>query len=225
MVELAPSILSCDFSRLQENLDDTKNTRLKMLHIDVMDGIFVPNISFGFKVIEDIRKRNDYFFDTHLMIERPERYIERFVKAGSDRITFHIEATENPSEVISIIKSFGIEAGITLKPATDPKDILPFLKDLDCVLVMSVEPGFGGQRFIEDSLDKVRIFREYIDENKLDIKIEIDGGIKTTNVSRVIEAGCDEIVSGSDIFGKDDIKKQIEEYYKIFDQAKSTCGD
>ena len=218
MVELAPSILSCDFSRLQENLDDTKDTRLKMLHIDVMDGIFVPNISFGFKVIEDIRKRNDYFFDTHLMIERPERYIERFVKAGSDRITFHIEATDNPSELIRLIKSFGIEAGTTLKPATDPREILPLLKDLDCVLVMSVEPGFGGQSFMEDSLDKVKIFREYIDKNKLHAKIEIDGGIKTTNVSRVIEAGCDEIVSGSDIFGKDDIKAQIDKYYEIFEK-------
>lgn len=218
MVELAPSILSCDFSRLQENLDDTKNTRLKMLHIDVMDGIFVPNISFGFKVIEDIRKRNDYFFDTHLMIERPERYIERFVKAGSDRITFHIEATDNPSELIRLIKSFGIEAGITLKPATDPREILPLLKDLDSVLVMSVEPGFGGQSFMEDSLNKVKIFREYIDKNKLHAKIEIDGGIKTTNVSRVIEAGCDEIVSGSDVFGKDDIKGQIEKYYEIFEK-------
>lgn len=221
MVELAPSILSCDFSRLQENLDDTKDTRLKMLHIDVMDGIFVPNISFGFKVIEDIRKRNDYFFDTHLMIERPERYIERFVKAGSDRITFHIEATDNPREVIRLIKSFGIEAGITLKPATDSKKILPLLKDLDCVLVMSVEPGFGGQSFMEDSLDKVKLFREYIDKNKLNTKIEIDGGIKTTNVSRVIEAGCDEIVSGSDIFAKDNIKKQINAYYEIFEEIEN----
>lgn len=221
MVELAPSILSCDFSRLQENLDDTKDTRLKMLHIDVMDGVFVPNISFGFKVIEDIRKRNEYFFDTHLMIERPERYIERFVKAGSDRITFHIEATDNPREVIRLIKSFGIEAGITLKPATDPKEVLPFLKDLDCVLVMSVEPGFGGQSFMEDSLDKVKLFREYIDKNKLNTKIEIDGGIKTTNVSRVIEAGCDEIVSGSDIFAKDNIKNQINTYYDIFEEIEN----
>ncbi|WP_105300294.1 ribulose-phosphate 3-epimerase [Anaerococcus marasmi] len=221
MVELAPSILSCDFSRLQENLDDTKDTRLKMLHIDVMDGIFVPNISFGFKVIEDIRKRNDYFFDTHLMIERPERYIERFVKAGSDRITFHIEATDNPREVIRLIESFGIEAGITLKPATDPKEVLPLLKDLDCVLVMSVEPGFGGQSFMEDSLDKVKLFREYIDKNKLNTKIEIDGGIKTANVSRVIEAGCDEIVSGSDIFAKDNIKNQINTYYDIFEEIEN----
>lgn len=221
MVELAPSILSCDFSRLQENLDDTKDTRLKMLHIDVMDGIFVPNISFGFKVIEDIRKRNDYFFDTHLMIERPERYIERFVKSGSDRLTFHIEATDDPREVIRLIKSFGIEAGITLKPATDPKEVLPFLKDLDCVLVMSVEPGFGGQSFMEDSLDKVKLFREYIDKNKLNTKIEIDGGIKTTNVSRVIEAGCDEIVSGSDIFAKDNIKNQINTYYDIFEEIEN----
>ena len=222
---ISPSLLSADFTNLEKEFKIMNEEKVDFVHLDIMDGNYVPNISYGPGIVKSLRPLTDIPFDTHLMIERPERYIERFVKAGSDRITFHIEATENQSEVISLIKSYGIEAGITLKPATDPKDILPFLKDLDCVLVMSVEPGFGGQSFIKDSLDKVRIFREYIDKNKLDTKIEIDGGIKTTNVSRVIEAGCDEIVSGSDIFGKDDIKKQIEEYYKIFDQAKSTCGD
>lgn len=216
MVELAPSILSCDFSKLQENLEETKDTPLKMLHIDVMDGLFVPNISFGFKIIEDIRDKNDYFFDTHLMIVDPIRYIERFAKAGADRLTIHYEACENPLEVIKKIKELGLEAGITLKPKTQVEQILPLLREVDAVLVMSVEPGFGGQSFIEESIDKVRAFRSYIDKNDLSCKVEIDGGIKTTNVIKVIEAGCDEIVSGSDIFSDKDIKGQIEKYYKIF---------
>ena len=216
MVELSPSILSCDFSKLQENLDQTKNTPLKMIHIDVMDGVFVPNISFGFKVIKDIRGKNDYFFDTHLMIVDPIRYVERFKEAGADRITIHYESCENPLDVIKKIKSLGIEAGIALRPKTELSKILPLLKEVDAVLVMSVEPGFGGQSFIESSLDRVRELRDYIDKNKLACKIEIDGGIKTTNVEKVIKAGCDEIVSGSDIFGKEDIKGQIEKYYEIF---------
>ncbi|WP_297791169.1 ribulose-phosphate 3-epimerase [uncultured Anaerococcus sp.] len=216
MVELAPSILSCDFSKLQENLEQTKDTPLKMLHIDVMDGLFVPNISFGFKIIEDIRDKNDYFFDTHLMIVDPIRYIERFAKAGADRLTIHYESCENPLEVIKKIKELGLEAGITLKPKTQVEQILPLLREVDAVLVMSVEPGFGGQSFIEESIDKVRAFRSYIDQNDLSCKVEIDGGIKTTNVIKVIEAGCDEIVSGSDIFSNKDIKGQIEKYYKIF---------
>ena len=216
MVELSPSILSCDFSKLQDNLDQTKNTSIRMIHIDVMDGLFVPNISFGFKIIEDIRNKNDYFFDTHLMIEDPKRYIERFAKAGCDRVTIHYEACDDPEKVIDLIKSFDIEAGISLKPKTDPKLILPLLSKVDCLLIMSVEPGFGGQSFMEDSLEKVRFFRKYIDDNNLKVKLEIDGGIKTTNVNKVIEAGCDEIVSGSDIFEKEDIKRQIEVYYDIF---------
>ena len=216
MVELAPSILSCNFYDLKSDIEDTYGTDLKILHVDVMDGIFVPNISFGFKVIKDIRDKNDYFFDTHLMIVDPIRYIERFKEAGANRITIHYESCENPLEVIKKIKSLGIEAGITLRPKTELTKILPLLKEVDAVLVMSVEPGFGGQSFIESSLDRVIELRDYIDKNNLACKIEIDGGIKTTNVDKVIKAGCDEIVSGSDIFGKEDIKGQIEKYYEIF---------
>lgn len=217
MVELSPSILSCNFSRLQEDLDQTKNTRIKMLHIDVMDGLFVPNISFGFKIISDIRDDNDLFFDTHLMIERPERYIEDFKKAGSDRITFHYEATDDVKKVIDLIRQNNMEVGLTLKPKTDPNLLLPYLKDIDLILVMSVEPGFGGQTFMEDSIERIRFFREYIDDSNLVTKIQVDGGIKTTNVKKVIYAGCDEIVSGSDIFAKDDIRGQIKKYYEIFE--------
>lgn len=217
MVELAPSILSCDFSNLQGDLDQTKDTDLKMIHIDVMDGIFVPNISFGFKVISDIRDKNDYFFDTHAMIKEPIKYIEEFKKAGVDRLTIHYEACENLDETIEKIKNFGMEVGLTFKPATDISLIVPYLDKVDLILVMSVEPGFGGQTFMEDSIDKIKFFRNYIDKNNLDVKLQVDGGIKTTNVDKVIDAGADIIVSGSDVFGKD-IKNQIDKYYEIFKQ-------
>ncbi|MDO5048211.1 MAG: ribulose-phosphate 3-epimerase [Anaerococcus sp.] len=220
MVELSPSILSCDFSSLQEDLDATKGTRIKMIHIDVMDGVFVPNISFGFKIISDIRDKNDYFFDTHLMIVNPERYVDDFKKAGVDRLTIHYEASEDIKGAIDLIKKAGIEVGLSIKPKTDPKLILPLLKDLDLILVMSVEPGFGGQKFMEESIEKIKILREFIDSHKLKTKIQVDGGIKTDNVHKVIEAGADEVVAGSDVFAKDDIRGQINKYYEIFDQIK-----
>ena len=217
MVELSPSILSCNFSNLQKDLDKTTGTDLKMIHIDVMDGIFVPNISFGFKVIKDIRDKNDYFFDTHAMIVEPIKYIEEFKNSGVDRLTIHYEACENLDQTIDKIKDNDMEVGLTFKPATDIDLIIPYLKKIDLVLVMSVEPGFGGQTFMEDSVEKIKALRAYIDENNLDVKIQVDGGIKTTNVEKVIDAGADEIVSGSDVFGKD-IKEQINKYYEIFKQ-------
>lgn len=217
MVELSPSILSCNFSNLQKDLEQTKDTDLKMIHIDVMDGIFVPNISFGFKVIKDIRDKNDYFFDTHAMIVEPIKYIEEFKKSGVDRLTIHYEACENLDQTIDKIKDNDMEVGLTFKPATDIDLIIPYLKKIDLVLVMSVEPGFGGQTFMEDSIEKIKMLRAYIDENNLDVKIQVDGGIKTTNVEKVIDAGADEIVSGSDVFCKD-IKEQINKYYEIFKQ-------
>ena len=215
MVELAPSILSCDFSNLQSDLDQTKGTDLKMIHIDVMDGIFVPNISFGFKVISDIRDKNDYLFDTHAMIKEPIKYIEEFKKAGVDRLTIHYEACENLDETIKEIKNAGMQVGLTFKPATDIDLITPYLDKIDLILVMSVEPGFGGQKFMEDSIEKIEFFRNYIDQNNLDVLVQVDGGIKTSNVDKVIDAGADIIVSGSDVFGKD-IKNQINKYYEIF---------
>lgn len=217
MVELAPSILSCDFSNLQSDLDQTKGTDLKMIHIDVMDGIFVPNISFGFKVISDIRDKNDYFFDTHAMIKEPIKYIEEFKKAGVDRLTIHYEACENLDETIKEIKNAGMQVGLTFKPATDIDLITPYLDKIDLILVMSVEPGFGGQKFMEDSMEKIEFFRNYIDQNNLDVLVQVDGGIKTSNVDKVIDAGADIIVSGSDVFGKD-IKNQIDKYYEIFNK-------
>ena len=217
MVELAPSILSCDFSNLQADLDQTKDTDLKMIHIDVMDGSFVPNISFGFKVISDIRDKNDYLFDTHAMIYEPIKYIEEFKKAGVDRLTIHYEACENLDQTIEKIKENDMQVGLTFKPATDLDLIIPYLDKIDLVLVMSVEPGFAGQTFMESSIEKIKILRDYIDNNNLDVLIQVDGGIKTTNVKKVIEAGTDIVVSGSDVFGKD-IKNQIDKYYEIFNK-------
>lgn len=217
MVELAPSILSCNFANLEADIKETYGTDLKMLHIDVMDGLFVPNISFGFKIISDLRNITDYYFDTHLMIEDPIRYIEDFKKAGVDRLTVHYEACKDLDKTIKAIKENGMKVGLTSKPATDKSKLLPYLDKIDLLLVMSVEPGFGGQSFMEDSLEKIKFFRDYIDQNDLDVKIQVDGGIKTTNVDRVIDAGADIIVSGSDVFGKD-IKNQINKYYEIFSQ-------
>lgn len=215
MVELAPSILSCNFANLEGDIKETYGTDLKMLHIDVMDGIFVPNISFGFKVISDLRKITDYYFDTHLMIEEPIRYIKDFKKAGVDRLTIHYEACKNLDETINEIKANDMEVGLTFKPATDINLMVPYLDKIDLLLVMSVEPGFGGQSFMEDSIEKIRFFRNYIDEHDLDVKIEVDGGIKTTNAYKVIDAGCDIIVAGSDVFASN-INEKINKYYQIF---------
>ena len=215
MVRLAPSILSANFANLQGDLDKTKDTGLSMIHIDVMDGIFVPNISFGFKIISDIRDKNDLFFDTHLMIEEPIRYIDEFKKAGADRITVHYEACKDLRATLRAIKKAGMEVGLTAKPETDPKELLEYFDLIDLVLVMSVRPGFGGQKFMEETKETMALYRDYIDKNNLDIKIQVDGGIKTTNVREVLDLGVDEIVAGSDVFAKD-IKAQIEAYHEIF---------
>ena len=215
MVRLAPSILSANFANLQEDLDKTKDTGLSMIHIDVMDGIFVPNISFGFKIISDIRDKNDLFFDTHLMIEEPIRYINEFKKAGADRITVHYEACKDLRATLSAIKEAGMEVGLTAKPETDPKELLEYFDLIDLILVMSVRPGFGGQKFMDETKETMALYRDYIDKNNLDIKIQVDGGIKTTNVREVLDLGVDEIVAGSDVFAKD-IKAQIEAYHEIF---------
>lgn len=216
MVELSPSILSCNFSHLQEDLNKLKDTEVKWLHLDIMDGIFVPNISFGFDIIKDIREDNDFIFDTHLMIEEPIRYIEKLKSVGCDYVTVHYEACKDLDKTIKEIKDKGMKVGLSLKPKTNIEKILPYLKDIDLVLVMSVEPGFGGQSFMEDSLDKVETLRKYIDKNNLNVLIEIDGGIKTHNLKKVCEKGIDLVVSGSDIFGKKSVKDQVAQYYKIF---------
>lgn len=217
MVELSPSVLSANFANLQNDLDQLKKTKVKYLHLDIMDGKFVPNISFGFPIIKAIRKDNDFIFDTHLMIDEPIRYIDQFKKSGADLVTIHYEACSNLDETIEKIKTCGLKVGLSFKPKTDINNIIPYLEKIDLCLVMSVEPGFGGQSFMEDSIGKIQKLRSYIDENNLSCLIEVDGGIKDYNLKKVIDAGVDVVVSGSDIFShkENSIVEQVNKYYDI----------
>lgn len=208
---LAPSLLAADFAILGSQIRETRECGASYIHIDVMDGVFVPSISFGMPLIESIRSVTDQFFDVHLMIVDPERYVEEFVKIGADGITFHLEATKDPKKVIDLIHSFGAKAGISIKPGTPVEEVLPYLSDIDLVLVMSVEPGFGGQTFIEESFGRIRQIREYLNANGLkDVVLEVDGGIGKKNVADVVAAGATAIVAGSAIFRKRSITENIE---------------
>lgn len=218
MITLSPSILSADFMNLQKEIDILEKEGVKYLHIDVMDGMFVPNISVGMPVIKSIKKNSNMIIDAHFMIEKPERYINEFIKIGCDIINFHIEATKKHKEIIEKIKNANKKVGMTIKPDTSYKDIIPYIKDLDLVLVMSVEPGFGGQKLIEDCLLKISRIRKYIDENNFDCMVEIDGGVKLDNVENVIKAGADTIVVGSDIFENENKEEILKKYNDIFEK-------
>lgn len=209
MVKIYPSILSADFSKLGEEIKELELFGADGIHIDVMDGHFVNNLTFGAPVIKDIRKVTDLFFDVHLMIFQPEKYIDDFVEAGADRITIHVEATENLDEIIDFILSKHIKAGISIKPNTDiPLDI-ELLKKLDSILIMSVEPGFGGQKYIEETNVKIQKMLDIKNSNSLDIQIAVDGGINFENVNKVISSGANEIIAGSTIFKALDKKEAI----------------
>lgn len=207
---LAPSLLSANFYNLERDLNILKEAKISYIHLDVMDGMFVPNISIGIPVIESIKKHtgNDFILDTHLMVERPERYITNFKNAGADILTIHAEATYDFCETLAIIKDQGMKAGISVNPETDVKKIDECLRIADLVLIMSVHPGFGGQKFIPDALDKVKYLYNKRKENNYKYMIEIDGGINTQNIEEVCRAGVDIIVAGSSVF-KNDIMQNI----------------
>ena len=218
MLELSPSLLSADFTNLKSDIEVLDKNGVKYLHLDVMDGMFVPNISFGPMIIKQLRPLTNMVFDVHLMIEDPDRYVQSFKDAGADILTVHYEACKHLHRTISYIKSLGMKAGVSLNPATNI-DVLDYvLEDLDLVLIMSVNPGFGGQSFIPSALDKIKNLKEKIKERNLNVIVEVDGGVKTTNVKDIIEAGADLIVSGSDVFA--DKENRIKAYNDIFNNYK-----
>ena len=212
-VYIAPSILSADFKKLGEEIALVESLGAEYLHFDVMDGHFVPNISFGVPVLASISKCHQMINDVHIMISEPKKYIEKFADAGADIITFHYEACSDQDEVqdvIDMIHSYGVKAGMSIKPNTPVEVVQPFLEDLELVLVMSVEPGFGGQSFIPESLDKIAYLRKLIDLNGYLCLVEVDGGINEKTAKLCREAGVDILVAGSYLFGNKDIEERME---------------
>lgn len=212
MVKIAPSILSADFSRLLEHVKEVENAGVEYLHVDVMDGHFVPNISFGAPILNALKGKTNLFMDVHLMIETPDRYIEDFVKAGADLINVHVEACTHLHRTIQLIKSFGVKAAVTLNPATPLNVLDEILPELDMVLLMSVNPGFGGQSYIQATTDKIKRLKQMIIDRNPSCEIEVDGGVNLKNVKEVVDAGADVVVAGSAIFNTDNIANTVKAF-------------
>lgn len=206
--KLAPSILAADFNCLGEQIQTLEENQIKLLHIDVMDGMFVPSISFGMPLIASIRKNSSLFFDVHLMVQEPVRYLEEFVRVGADSITVHIEACRDLERTLEQIKVLGVRRAVSFNPETPVETLMPYLSMVDMVLVMSVRPGFGGQKFMQESLDKVRFLDRVRKEHNLHYEIEIDGGITHDNFLNAVSAGVDIIVAGTAVFAGD-IEKNV----------------
>lgn len=211
---LSPSILAADFWKLGEQIKEAQEAGAQYLHIDVMDGVFVPSISFGMPVISSLRKMTDIFFDVHIMITEPERYAAEFVECGANMVTFHLEATDKVEETIRIIRDAGAKVGISIKPGTPVEAVEPYLDKVDMVLVMTVEPGFGGQKYIEYCTEKIRGIRRMITEKGLNVDVQVDGGITADNVHVVLEAGANVIVAGSAVF-KNSITENVKNFLKV----------
>ncbi len=216
---LSPSILAADFCKLGEQINETRNAGAQYIHIDVMDGVFVPSISFGMPIVSSVRPSTDAFLDVHMMVIQPERYVEEFVKCGADSITIHVEACDCIEETLQRIRALGVKAGIALNPATPVSEVIPYMEMVDMVLVMTVNPGFGGQKYIPECTDKIREVRCYINEHNLNVNLEIDGGVNLDNLQMNLEAGANVIVAGSAVFNGN-ITEKTKAFLSIMQEEK-----